>query len=110
MRLLLISNSTLHGSGYLDHAASEIQDFLGEVKRVLFVPFALHDRDKYAAQGKARFEKMGYQLGSIHTASEPAKAVRGAEAIFIGGGNTFRLLKTLYDNDLLDPIRERVGS
>src|SRR6185437_4826748 len=98
-RLLLISNSTLHGSGYLDHAESEIRSFLGnqpdahqvkrgEVKRVLFVPFALHDRDKYAAQARARFEKMGYQLDSIHSVSEPAKAVREYDAIFIGGGNT----------------------
>ena len=108
MRLLLISNSTLHGSGYLDHAASEIGDFLGEVKRVLFVPFALHDELKYAAQARARFEKMGYQLDSIHTATEPAKAVLEAEAIFIGGGNTFRLLKALYDHSLLGPIRVRV--
>jgi dipeptidase E len=108
MRLLLISNSTLHGSGYLDHAASEIQDFLGEMKRVLFVPFALYDAAKYAAQARARFEKMGYELDSIHTATEPVKAVREYEAIFIGGGNTFRLLKALHDHDLLDAIRERV--
>lgn len=107
-RLLLISNSTLHGSGYLDHAASEIQDFLGDVKRVLFVPFALHDESKYAAQARARFEKMGYELDSIHSATEPVKAVREYAAIFIGGGNTFRLLKALYDHDLLDAIRERV--
>lgn len=121
-RLLLISNSTLHGSGYLDHAASEIQDFLDNqgharldhqpqahrVKRVLFVPFALHDASKYAAQARARFEKMGYELDSIHTTSEPAKAVREADAIFIGGGNTFRLLKALYDHSLLGPIRVRV--
>ena len=107
-RLLLISNSTLHGSGYLDHAASEIADFLGDAKRVLFVPYALHDMDKYAAQARARFEEMGYGLDSIHVTPEPVKAIREAEAIFIGGGNTFRLLKTLYDNDLLDAIRERV--
>ncbi|MFY9620354.1 MAG: dipeptidase PepE [Pyrinomonadaceae bacterium] len=109
MRLLLISNSTLHGSGYLDHAANEIQEFLGEVKRVLFVPFALHDESKYAAQARVRFEKMGYELDSIHTATEPAKAVREAEAVFVGGGNTFRLLKALYDHDLLDAIRERAS-
>jgi dipeptidase E len=107
-RLLLISNSTLHGSGYLDHAAGEISDFLGDLKRVLFVPYALHDVDKYAAQARERFAKMGYALESIHTTSEPAQAVREAEAIFIGGGNTFRLLKALYDHDLLDAIRERV--
>jgi dipeptidase E len=107
-RLLLISNSTLHGSSYLDHAASEIADFLGEVKRVLFVPFALHDRDKYAAQARERFAKMGYELDSIHTSNEPAVSVRAYEAIFIGGGNTFRLLRALYDHNLLGPIRERV--
>jgi dipeptidase E len=107
-RLLLISNSTLHGSGYLDHAASEIQAFLGEVKRVLFVPFALHDRDKYAAQACERFAKMGYELNSIHTSNESAQALGEHDAIFIGGGNTFRLLKALYDQNLLSPIRERV--
>ena len=109
MRLLLISNSTLYGSGYLDHAETEIRDFLGAVKRVLFVPFALHDRDEYAANAQQRFAKMGYELSSIHTAKDPRQAVADTEAIFIGGGNTFRLLKALYDGDLLDPIRRRVA-
>ena len=108
MQLLLISNSTLHGSGYLDHAEAEIRDFLGDVKRVLFVPFALHDRDEYAATAQKRFAKMGYELSSMHTAADPRKAVEDTEAIFIGGGNTFRLLKALYDADVLDPIRKRV--
>src|SRR5687768_15124445 len=108
-RLLLISNSTLHGSGYLDHAANEISDFLGAAKRVLFIPYALHDRDKYSAQARARFEQMSYALDPIHTATQPANAVHEAEAIFIGGGNTFRLLKALYDHDLLDAIRQRVS-
>ena len=107
-RLLLISNSTLFGSGYLDHAEAEIRDFLSDVKRVLFVPFALFDRDDYAATAQKRFAKMGYELSSIHTATDPRKAVEDTEAIFIGGGNTFRLLKALYDLDLIDPIRRRV--
>lgn len=109
-RLLLISNSTLHGSGYLDHAESEIRDFLGDLKRVLFVPFALFDRDKYAATAQARFLRMGYELTSIHTAANPVQAVKETDAIFIGGGNTFRLLKALYEFDLLDVIRERVDA
>src|ERR1700752_212234 len=108
MQLLLISNSTLYGSGYLDHAEAEIRDFLGEVKRVLFVPYALHDRDTYAGNAKQRFAKMGYELLSIHTTAHPVRAVRDTDAIFIGGGNTFRLLKALYDYHLLDPIRQRV--
>jgi dipeptidase E len=108
-RLLLISNSTLYGSGYLDHAEAEIRDFLGNAKRVLFVPYALFDRDKYAATAHARFQKMGYGLTSIHTAVEPMQAVSETDAVFIGGGNTFRLLKALYDYELLGPIRERVA-
>jgi len=109
MPILLISNSTLYGSGYLDHAEGEIRSFLGDAKRVLFVPYALFDRDAYATTAQKRFQKMGYDLTSIHTAASPAQAVNDTDAIFIGGGNTFRLLKTLYDFDLLGPIRERVA-
>ncbi len=109
-RLLLISNSTLHGSSYLDHAESQIRDALGKVKRVLFIPYALHDRDKYAAQAGARFLKMGCDLESIHKATDPLAAVRDAEAIFVGGGNTFRLLNQLQELNLLQTIRERVNA
>ena len=107
-RLLLISNSTLHGSAYLDHAEEEIRDVLGAIKRVLFVPFALNDRDAYAAQARQRFEAMGYALDSVHETRDAKAAVDSAEAIFIGGGNTFRLLDSLYQFDLLLPIRRRV--
>jgi len=107
-KVLLISNSTLYGSGYLDHAESEIRDFLGDLKQVLFVPYALYDRDAYASMARERFQKMGYKLSSIHTESNPAQAVSDTDAVFIGGGNTFRLLKALYDFDLIEAIRQRV--
>lgn len=107
-RLLLISNSTLFGSGFLDHAEVEIRDFLGPARRVLFVPFALHDQDGYAAKVTERLELMGYDVKSLHKANNKPQAVSEAEAIFIGGGNTFRLLKSLYDFELLDLIRNRV--
>ena len=108
MRILLISNSTIHGRGYLDHAEAEIRDFLGAAKKVLFFPFALHDRDGYAAKARSRFAEMGYEMTSAHTASDPETAVTGADAIFIGGGNTFRLVKALQDLRFIDPIRRRV--
>ncbi len=108
-RLLLISNSTLYGSGYLDHAEPEIRDFLGKsTSRVLFVPYALYDHAAYANTAGDRFRKMGYELTSIHTATDPRRAVLEAETIFIGGGNTFRLLLNLYRSDLLATIRRRV--
>jgi dipeptidase E len=107
-RVLLISNSTLYGSGYLDHADSEIRNFLEGVGSVLFVPYALYDRDAYAAMARERLQKMGYYLESIHTATDAQQAVLNAEAVFIGGGNTFRLLKALYDVEVLQTIRNRV--
>jgi dipeptidase E len=107
-RLLLISNSTLHGGGYLDHAEREIRDFLGNARRVLFVPFALFDRDAYAAKARVRFAAMGYELTSIHEVQNQQESVENAEANFNGGGNTFRLLKSLYEFELLEPIRRCV--
>ncbi len=107
-RLLLISNSTLYGSGFLDHAEIEIRDFLRNVGRVLFVPFALHDQDGYAERARERFQRMGYDLDSLHKASDKHQAVADASAIFIGGGNTFRLLKALYDFELLPRIKQTV--
>jgi dipeptidase E len=107
--VLLISNSTLYGKGYLDHAEAEICDFLEGMKRVLFIPYALYDRDAYTSLAQKRFEKMGFELSSIHTASDPAQVVSETEAVFIGGGNTFRLLKSLYDFDLIERLRQRVA-
>jgi dipeptidase E len=67
-RVLLISNSTLYGSGHLDHAEREIRDFLGDIKSALFIPYALHDRQAYASLARERFRAMGYQLESAHEA------------------------------------------
>lgn len=107
-RLLLISNSTQHGSGYLDHCAAEIQDFLGSaVRRVAFVPYAMFEQDEYAARVRERFDRLGYEVDSVHTAADPVAAMRAADAVFIGGGNTFRLLDGLYRTGLLAAIRDR---
>jgi len=107
-RALLISTSRVYGSGYLDHAESMVREFLGAKARVLFVPYALADRDAYAEMAQKRFEAMGYALDSIHRTGDPIGALAGVDAIFIGGGNTFRLLKALYDHHLIEPIRRRV--
>src|SRR5688500_11106813 len=107
-RVLLISNSTLHGHGYLDHAEQAIRDFLGSSRYVLFFPFALHDRDGYAAKARERFQAMGYTMESAHSVGNAVEAIRSTDAFFIGGGNTFRLLKALQDLALIEPIRRRV--
>jgi len=101
MRLLLISSSFVHGFGYLDHPEPEMRAFLGAGRRVAFVPFAAHDHDTYTATVRERLGRMDLDVVTIDE-------VDNADAIFVGGGNTFRLLKTLHERDLLTPIRDRV--
>src|ERR1700693_220442 len=108
-RLLLISNSTLFGRGYLDHAEDEIRGMLDGIRTVLFIPLALHALGAYAEKARARLASMGFAATSVHEEPEPVNAVARAEAVFIGGGNTFRLLKALYEADLLAPIQRRVA-
>ena len=95
----------VHGYGYLDHAESEIRAFLGRAKRVAFVPFAGFDRDAYTTRVRDRLAKIGFDVQQVRSARD----LESVEAIFVGGGNTFRLLETLYDLDLLDAIRKSVG-
>src|SRR5262249_47095738 len=109
-KILLVSNSTVYGRGYLDHVENEIQDFLGPLTKVLFVPFALYDRDAYASLARKRFAEIGYELMSIHDANDIEQAVNDSEAVFVGGGNTFRLLKCLYDSNLLTLIKQKVAA
>lgn len=104
-RLLLISSSIVHGYGYLDHSEPEIRRILEGHSRVAFVPFAAHDHNAYTATVRARFGTMGFEVTQVREAAD----IASAEAIFVGGGNSFRLLKAMYDLDLLDPIRSRVS-
>ena len=101
MRLLLISSSTVHGYGFLDHPEPAMRAFLGAGRRVAFVPFAAHDHDAYTAKVCERLARM--ELDVV-----PIDDLDNADAIFVGGGNTFRLLKTLYERDLLTLIHDRV--
>jgi len=107
-RLVLVSTSTVFGTRYLEHAYPELRDGIGRAGRVLFIPYALKDTDTYAARARAAFEEMGCGLVSLHEASDPRRAIDEAEAVFCGGGNTFRLLKTLQELGLLPLIRRRV--
>lgn len=110
-RLLLLSSSMIQGAGYLEYPESEIKDFLGAgAKRALFVPFAsvIKSFDEYESVVGERFRAMGHALDSVHKFSDAVEVVKNAEAIVIGGGNTFHLLRRLYETALIESIRERV--
>lgn len=112
---LLISNSKLAGLGYLDHVETHVKEFLGNMSGfVLFVPYALADRDGYTAKARARFAQMGYDLRSLHEYGTPEarlSAVHEASCLFVGGGNTYRLLKCLQEDPALLPlVHQRVAT
>lgn len=98
----------VYGSGYLDHAAAEIAALLGPAERVAFVPFALRDREGYARKARERFARIERSLESVHDRPDRRGAIETADAIFVGGGNTFRLLAELYRYGLVEAIRARV--
>lgn len=85
-----------------------MRSFFGDISRLLFVPYALADHDGYIRAMTERGIHAGYELDGIHRHANPVQAVQKAEGIFVGGGNTFRLLTTLYRLGLVEGIRDRV--
>jgi len=113
MRLLLISNSTNAGEAYLDHPKQQIKEFLGSNPiTALFIPYAgvTITFNDYENRVKEKFNEIGHDIQSIHHFSNPASAVEKTKVIVVGGGNTFRLLKLIHDNHLIEPIRQKVLS
>lgn len=111
MRLLLISNSTNAGEEYLDYPKSNIRNFLGtKPVKALFIPYAAvtFSFDLYEEKVRNRFREVGHDVISIHQLKDPIKAVEEAEAIVVGGGNTWQLLKMVQDNNLIDAIVSKV--
>ncbi|WP_413732654.1 dipeptidase PepE [Sodalis sp. RH20] len=110
MELLLLSNSVLPGHGYLAHAVDPMRALLKNRRKALFVPFAgvTVAWDDYTAKVRQAMAPLGIELTSVHTLDDAAAAVARAEAIIVGGGNTFHLLKCCRERGLLGAITERV--
>ena len=111
MRLLLISNSTMPGEPYLDYPKHEIAGFLGRRPvTALFLPFAAvtFSYDEYETKVEERFAEVGHHVTGIHRVADPIAAVRQAEAIVVGGGNTWQLVRRMHELKIMEPIREKV--
>ena len=111
MRLLLISNSTNPGEAYLDYPKYNIKEFLGvKPVKALFIPYAAvtFSYDEYEEKVNNRFKEIGHSVVGIHHFADPKKAVEEAEAIIVGGGNTWKLVRMMRDNGLIDIIHKKV--
>lgn len=110
-RLLLISNSTNYGEEYLAYTKPYIKDFLGtSIQEVLFIPYAgvSISYDEYTAKVENVFSKLGYAVKSVHNSDDPVAAVESADAIVVGGGNTFHLVHMMHETAVMDAIRKKV--
>jgi dipeptidase E len=113
MKLLLISNSTNPGESYLDYPKNNIKEFLGnKTVKALFIPYAAVtiSFDDYEAKVYERFREIGHDVVSIHKFQDPVSAIRDADSIVVGGGNTWQLLKMIRNNNLINIVREKVIS
>lgn len=107
----MISNSTNAGEAYLEHPLDQIKTFLGSTRvKALFVPYAgvTISFDDYTSRVSERFQEIGHAITSVHEVDDPVLAVQQAEAIVVGGGNTFHLAKLMQEQGLIDAIREKV--
>ena len=111
MRLLLISNSTNPGEGYLEYPKNQIKKFLGEkATNAIFIPYAAvtFSFDEYEEKVNSRFAEIGHHVTGIHRFINPVEAIENADAIVVGGGNTWQLVKMLQEKGLMKVIRKKV--
>lgn len=111
--LIIASTSTVHGSGYLEYILEELSNLFKNAKTIVCVPYARPSgisHDDYTEVAKSAFSKIGKTVIGLHTFKDPKEAIKNAEGIFTGGGNTFVLTSQLYKNDLLNPLKKAINN
>lgn len=102
---LLLSTSTLPGGSFLDYALEPVEQWLDGSRELLFVPYALRDHERYTSAAAAALAPLGVRVLGAHALTDPVGVAQGCGRMFVGGGNTFRLLQMLQLGGLVDAIR-----
>ena len=109
--LLLASTAKVYGTPYLEYLRDDIINFFSGTEEIIFIPFARPGGatfSEYTNMAKSFFKRFDMRLHGIHESNNMKKALSEAKGIFVGGGNTFLLLKTLYDQSLLEVIKKKI--
>lgn len=109
--IIIASTSTLHGSEYLEYLLDELSHFFKNANTILFIPYARPSgisHDNYTLKVAEAFDKIGKNIKGIHQFENAVDAVKNAEGIFVGGGNTFVLVNQLYKQNLIEILKEVV--
>ncbi len=106
--LIIASTSTVHGSGYLDYILEDLKGFFKDASEILFIPYARPsgiNYEDYTSKAAEAFGKIGKTVKGIHEFNNSIEAIKQAQGIFTGGGNTFVLINELYRNNLMEPLK-----
>lgn len=109
--LIIASTSTIHGEKYLNYLKEELYTHFSNISELLFIPYARPggiSHDKYTAIANEFFNTIGVKVKGIHEFNTPKDAIKNAEGIFTGGGNTFVLVKQLYHFDILSLLKQAI--
>jgi dipeptidase E len=107
-KILIASTSTIHGSGYLEYMLPTLSNHFKNVSTILFIPYARPggiSYDAYTAKASAAFATINISVKGIHQFENPIEAIKNAEGIFTGGGNTFELVHQLYQQHVFEPLK-----
>jgi dipeptidase E len=104
----LLGSGGFRGEARRDFLVAQMREFFGDISQLLFVPYAADDYDKYVSRMKEAGFDAGYDLVGVHSFPDPVEAINNAEAVYVGGGNTFRLINQLHRNGTLEAIKKRV--
>jgi dipeptidase E len=108
---IIASTSTLHGSSYLKYLLPTLQSHFKNCKSILFIPYARPggiSHDEYTQKAAEAFRTINISVKGIHEFENPETAIKDAEGIFTGGGNTFLLVTQLYKNNVMQLLSETV--
>ncbi len=111
--MIIASTSSLHGGDYLDYLLEELKIHFEHCKTILFIPYARPSgitHEEYTEIVAQAFAKIGKAVKGIHQFEDNSTAIKNAEAIFVGGGNTFLLVTQLYRNDIMNVLAEAIKS
>jgi dipeptidase E len=110
---ILASTSTIHGQEYLEYILPEVKIHFKDCTEVIFIPYARPggiSHDAYTSNVSKAFETIGLKVKGLHEFQDPVTAIKEAQGVFTGGGNTFLLVEKLYRNKIMAPLRETLKS
>ncbi|MCB0428195.1 MAG: dipeptidase PepE [Mangrovimonas sp.] len=110
-RLFIASTSTLHGGTYLEYLIEPLSKLYSGISEILFIPYArpggISYKD-YTAKVQDAFSKLNIKVTGLQDYENPVLAIKEAQGIFVGGGNTFVLVNQLYKENVMEPLRNAV--